>query len=299
MRIFVTGASGFIGTALVKELFAHGHQVLGLARSDAAAATVAAMGAAVLRGSLEDLDSLRRGAADSDGVVHTAFIHNFADLAASGAADRHAITAIGDVLAGSGRPLVITSGTALLSPGRVSTEADMATPTGVAAFRAPSETLALGLAERGVRASVVRLPPSVHGDGDVHGFVPRLIALARDKGAAAYVGDGQNRWAAVHRLDAARLFRLAVEKGVGGHCYHGVGDAGVPARAIATVIAQKLGLPLESKTGEQIDDHFGWIGHFFALDCPSSSARTQAELGWRPEEAGLLDDMAQGHYFIA
>jgi len=295
MRIFVTGATGFIGSAIVSELINAGHQVLGLARSDKGAASLAAVGAEVLRGSLEDLDSMRSGAANSDGVIHTAFIHDFLNYAAAGEADRHAIETLGMALAGSDRPLVVTSGTLLLQrESSLATEKDEAVPN----FPRKSEAAGLALASQGVRVSVVRLPPSVHGDGD-HGFVPRLFAIAREKGVSAYVGDGLNHWPAVHRLDAARLYRLALEKGSAGSRYHGVADQGVPFRDIAQVIGRHLNVPLVSKSPEEAADHFSWISRFVSIDCPASSAQTQEELGWRPTHPSLIADIGRRSYFEA
>ena len=295
MRVFVTGATGFIGSAIVRELIAAGHPVLGLARSDAGAKSLAAAGAEVHRGDLEDIESLRRGAAKADGVIHTAFIHDFSKFKANCEIDRHVIAALGDALAGSERPLVVTSGTGLVSPGRTVTEDDMP-PSGPTAIpRVASEEAAAAVAARGVRVCVVRLPPSVHGDGD-HAFVPFLIALAREKGASAYVGDGMNRWPAVHRLDAARLYRLVLEKGADPR-YHGVAEEGVSFRDIAAVIGRRLGVPVVAKTGDEAAGHFGWFAHFAALDNPSSSTFTQERLGWRPVEPALLPDLDRPRYF--
>jgi nucleoside-diphosphate-sugar epimerase len=289
MRIFVTGASGFIGSAIVQELLGAGHEVLGLARSDAAAKSVAAAGAEVHRGALEDLESLRRGAVASDGVIHTAFIHDFSNFAASCHADELAIDALGDALAGSGRPLIVTSG--ILG---VATEED--SPSSVIPRK--SDATGLSMTSKGVRAMVIRLPPSVHGDGD-HGFVPALIRVAREKGFATYVGEGRNRWSAVHRLDAARLYRLALEKGETGARFHGVADQGVPTKEIAEVIGRRLGVPVLSKSPDDAAALFGFIGHVLAMDGKSSSVRTQEILGWRPTQPGLIADLERGRYFDA
>lgn len=298
MRVFVTGATGFIGSAIVQELIGAGHQVLGLARSDAAAASLAAAGAEVHRGSLHDLDKLMRGAAAADGVIHTAFIHDFSDFAANCATDKRAIETLGAALAGSGRPFVITSGTMGLTPGRLGTEDDSADPGSPASPRMPSEAAALAMASKGVRVSVVRLSPSVHGHGD-HGFVPTLIRVAREKGVSTYVGDGRNRWPAVHRLDAARLYQLALEKGAAGSKFHGVADQGVPVRDIAEVIGRRLNVPVVSKSREEAAELLGFIGHVLAADNPTSSARTQEQLGWRPSQPGLIADLDAAHYFEA
>lgn len=292
MNVFVTGASGFVGSAVVAELLAAGHQVVGLARSDAAAEAIRAMGAEVLRGALDDLDSLRRGATDADGVIHCAFIHDFSNYAASAEADRHAIETLGTALAGSNRPFVVTAGTAGLALGRQVTEEDVA-PAGSMRF---SELAGLALAEQGVRVSVMRLPPSVHGTGD-HGFVPQLINIAREKGVSAYPGDGSNRWAAVHRLDAARLYRLALETAPAGTRVQAIGDESVSSRTIAETIGRHLHLPVVSVPVAQAAAHFGWLGAFFALDIPASSTLTQQRFGWQPVQPGLLADLDAGHYF--
>jgi nucleoside-diphosphate-sugar epimerase len=293
MRVFVTGATGFIGTAIVRELIDAGHRVLGLARSDAAGKSLVAAGADVHSGSLEDLESLRSGAAAADGVIHTAFIHDFSNYGPAAEADRRAIETLGGALAGSDRPLIVTSGTLLAQrQALLVTEEDAHNPN----FPRKSEEAALVLAACGVRASVLRLSPSVHGNGD-HGFVPSLISIAREKGVSAFIGDGLNQWPAVHRLDAAHLYRLVLEKGSAGATYHGVADEGVPTREIAEAIGRGLNVPVVRKSHEAAADHFGWIARFFGIDGPASSAQTRERLGWRPVQPGLMADLSADHYF--
>src|SRR5450755_4492422 len=265
MRVFVTGASGFIGSAVVPELISAGHRVLGLARSEASAMALAAAGAEVLRGDLNEPKSLQAGAAEAEGVVHLGFIHDFDKFEASIRSDLRAIETMGGVLEGSGRPFVFASGVVGLVPGRVATEEVPFDPK--AHPRAANAVVALGLAARGVRVSCVRLAPTVHGPGD-HGFAKRLVEIAREKGVSGYIGEGRNRWPAVHRLDAARLFRLAFERAPAGSVVHGVADEGVPTRTIAEIIGRKLGLPVASISPEATGAHFGWLGRFFGMDQP-------------------------------
>jgi nucleoside-diphosphate-sugar epimerase len=307
MRVFVTGASGWIGSAVVPELIDAGHQVTGLARSEASAAALTAAGAQVQRGTLDDLDSLRSAAAASDGVIHLAFKHDIAfsgDYQGAADADRRAIEAFGEVLAGSDRPFLIASGTLGLTPGRVGTERDgrdpdpaaAAQPGGGAQARQANAQMTLALAARGVRSSVVRLAPTVHGDGD-NGFMATLVGIARDKGVSGYIGDGSNRWPAVHRLDAAHLFRLALEQAPPGSVLHAIADEGVPARDIADVIGRHLGLPVVSVSPADAGEHFAWLAGFLAVDSPASSTLTRELLGWHPTQPGLIDDLDKGHYF--
>ncbi|MBB4634190.1 SDR family oxidoreductase [Longimicrobium terrae] len=296
MRVFVTGATGFIGEAIVRELREAGHEVTGLARSDAAAETLARWGAGAHRGELADLESLAAGARASEGVIHAAFIHDFSDYAGNGETDRRAVEAMGAALAGTDRPLVVTSGTTVVVPGRPVTEEDAGDPSSPGAPRVASEEAVLAMAQRGVRGSVVRLPPSVHGAGD-HAFIPALIEVARRTGVSAHVGDGANRWPAVHRLDAARLFRLALEKAEPGTRLHGVGEEGVALRDIARTIGEGLGVPVRSIRADEAQAHFGWLGGFASLDVPASSAITRRAVGWDPRGPDLLTDMRENGYF--
>jgi len=292
MRVFITGATGFIGSAVVAELIEKGHQVLGLARSDAGAASLTAAGAEVQRGDLEDLDSLRAGAAATDGVIHLGFVHDFSRFAEVCEIDRQAIEAIGSTLAGSDRPFIITSGTAIAyTPGRATTEEDAPnSPTP----RAASELAADAIAARGVRVSVVRLP-QVH-DPYKQGLVTYLVAVAREKGVSAYVGDGVNRWPAVHRLDAAHLYTLALEKGASGARYNPVAEEGVPLRDIAESLGRGLKIPVVSIQPEDVAAHFGWLAMFAGLDAPASSALTRQRLGWNPTGPDLLSDLDQARF---
>jgi nucleoside-diphosphate-sugar epimerase len=297
MRVFVTGATGFIGSAVVQDLLAGGYQVVGLARSDAGAEALTALGVEVQRGSLQDPDSLRTGAAGADGVIHTAYIHDFspsANPAAYAEVDGNAIGALGDALAGSGRPLVVASGLPAPVAGRAVTEEDAVELN--PAWPRVSERAALAFADRGVRVSVVRLPPSVHGAGD-YAFVPALIRIARAKNLAAYVDEGSNTWPAVHRLDAARLFRLAVESAPAGARLNGVGDEGIPFRDIAAAIGRGLDVPAKSITREEAAEHFGMFAVFAQFDVRASSAGTRRLLGWEPVHPGLIADLDEGHYF--
>lgn len=288
MRVFVTGATGFVGSAVVQELIAHGHRVLGLSRSDAGADQLKAAGAEVVRGTLDDHDVLARAAAGCDGVIHTAFNHDFSKFAENARQDRRAIEILGGALEGTTKPILVTSGTAMLARGRVATEADR--PSGPSPRM--SESGADDLIAKGVRASVVRLAPTTHGAGD-HGFVPMLIALAREKGVAAYIGEGNNRWSAVHRSDAARLYRLAIERGAGGERYHAVAEEGVLFKDIAAAIGKGLSLPVESRPGE----HFGWFAMFAGMDAATSAAWTRETLGWTPIGPSLAEDLENAGYF--
>ncbi len=299
MRIFVTGASGWIGSAVVAELLAAGHQVLGLARSDAAAAAVTAAGAEVRRGDLGDLDVLRAAAGESDGVVHLAFRHDIAftgDFDTAVNSDRAAIDVLGEALAGTDRPLAIASGVAGLKPGAVATERDMAEPFPGAGGRVLNEAAGLALAARGVRSMSVRFAPTVHGDGD-HGFIAGVVAADRAAGSAAYLGDGGNRWPAVHRSDAARLVRLGIESAPAGSVLHAVAEEGVALRDVAEAIGRGLHLPVTSITAEQAQAQFGFLAGFLAMDMPVSNALTRDLLSWVPSGPGLVADLEQGHYY--
>jgi nucleoside-diphosphate-sugar epimerase len=292
MRVFVTGATGFIGSALIPELIKAGHKVLGLSRSEAGAKSIAAAGAEVHRGSVEDLDSLKSGAAKSDGVIHLAFNHDFSKFKENSEKDRHAIEALGSALVGSDRLLIVTSGTLLVAPGRLATEEDAPAATSASIPRLATDEAADAVAARGVRVSMVRLP-QVH-DQNKQGLITYMITLAREKGVSAFVGDGKNRWSASHVSDTARLYRLALEKGAAGR-YHAVAEEGVPVRDIAEVIGRRLKLPVVSKTPAQAAEHFGWLGIFAGLDGPASSALTRERLGWRPVGPGLIADLERAH----
>lgn len=319
MRVFVTGATGFIGSAIVQELLERGHDVIGLVRSDASAHSLSAAGATPHRGSVQDLDSVRAGAAKADGAIHTAFFHEFSHaslatrmrvliagsprnivsrfLGATLDADRRAIEAIGSSLNGADRPLVATFATMALTPGRVGTEDDAVDPNAAGGPRGATEKTMAELASRGVRTSVVRLPPVVHGDGDRGGFLPQMISAARKHQVSSYSGDGGNRWPAVHRLDAARVFVQALEGGEAGSVYHGVAEEGIPVVEIATAIGLRLGVPAATATPKEIKDRFGFIAPFLDVDNPVSSASTRRRLDWEPTERQLLDDLEHGSYF--
>ncbi|HSZ48820.1 MAG TPA: SDR family oxidoreductase [Streptosporangiaceae bacterium] len=300
MRVFVTGASGHVGSALIPELLGAGHEVVGLARSDTSAAALAAAGVAVHRGDLDDLAGLRQAAAAADGVIHLAFKHESmvtGDYAGAADADLKALNALADALAGTGKPLVSTSGTLLLAQaaaGRTGTETDAAE----SGPRIDSENAVIAFAGRGIRSSVVRLPPTVHSSLDHHGFIPTLIAIARDKGVSGYVGDGSNRWPAGHTLDAAHLYRLALESAPAGSRLHAVGDEGVQFREIAEVIGRRLGVPAVSIPAADAGEHFGFLGALVSIDNPTSSRLTQELLGWKPEHPGLIEDLEEDHYFV-
>ncbi len=294
MRILVTGASGWIGSASVKELIDAGHHVLGLARNDDAAVKIAGLGAEVVRGSLDDVDSLRAAAALADGVVHLGYNHDFSQMAAAAQTDRAAIDAFAEVLEGTGGPLLIASGTLGLASGRVGTESDLPAAGGHPRLGNAAHTL--GLAERKIRSIVVRFAPTVHGAGGDHGFVSVLARIAREKRVSGFIGDGQNRWPAVHRLDAAKLVRLAIDRATPGTVLHAVAEEGVAARDIAAAIGKFLNVPAESIPAGQAQAHFDWLSMFFGADIPASSAHTRALLGWEDTHPTLLEDIAAGHY---
>jgi nucleoside-diphosphate-sugar epimerase len=298
MRVFVTGATGWIGSAVVPELLDAGHEVVGLARSDSSAAALEAAGAEAYRGSLDDLDGLHSAAAASDGVIHLAFKHEEAfsgDFQGATSADRRVIEALGAALEGSERPLVIATGLAGHPSGTLVAEDDEPETQSAVGERMLAERLVSSLASSGVRSSSVRLAPTVHGDGDPN-FVATLIATAREKGVSGYIGEGRNHWPTVHRLDAARLFRLALEKAPAGSVLHGAAEGGVTVREIAEAIGRQLDVPTTSISPEQADEHFGWLAGFVALDVRASSARTRELLGWEPEHPGLIEGIERGNY---
>jgi nucleoside-diphosphate-sugar epimerase len=297
MHVFITGATGFVGTAVVQDLLAAGHTVTGLTRSEAGAAALAALGVRAWRGTLDDVDGLRRAAAAADGVIHTGFDHDFSRYAANCEQDRRAIEALGAALEGSDRPLVVTSGMVLDVQGRPATEADVTFPLSPAYPRA-SEHAASALVARGVNASVVRLPPSVHGEGD-HGLVPMMIGFARTKRVAAFVDDGANRWSSVHRLDAARVFRLALERAAPDARYHAVAEEGVPFHDIAAAIGRRLGVPVTSITRAAAAQHFGALAHFAGMDVPAACSWTRKALDWHPRQGTLMEDVDSTRYFPA
>jgi nucleoside-diphosphate-sugar epimerase len=300
VRLFITGANGWIGSALVPQLIEGGHQVIGLARSEASAKAVAAAGAEVIRGTLDDRDVLRSAAAASDGVIHLAFKHDVAfsgDFQGAADTDRRAVEIVCEALAGSDRPFVLASGVIGVAPGRIATERDVPDTSGGGLHtRQATAQRTVDLASSHVRTSVVRLPPTVHGDGD-HGFMAHLVATARQKGVSGYIGDGTNRWPAVHVRDAATVFRLAAENAPAGSVLHAIADEGVPMRTIAETIGARLNLPVVSVAPDEAGAHFGWLGAFLGLDAAASSAVTRELLGWQPTQPGLIDDLSEGHYF--
>ncbi|MBX6384163.1 MAG: SDR family oxidoreductase [Microbispora sp.] len=295
MRVFVTGASGWIGSAVTDELLAAGHEVIGLARSDTSAAALEGKGARVLRGDLDDLDSIRRGARDADAVIHLANKHDWSDLAGTAAAERAAVQTIGEALTGTGRPFLLASAMAGLAQGRPATEDDASPFHGLDSPRGGSENLALEFVERGVHSVILRFPPTVHGTRD-HGFIAVLAAVARQKGVSGYPGDGANRWAAVHVRDAARMVALGLEKAPAGARLHAVAEEGIPTRVIAEAIGRAFDLPVASIAPGDVPDHYGWIGPFFAMDMAATGTATQKLLGWTPTGPSLIDDLDAGAY---
>lgn len=296
MRIFVTGASGFVGSAVVKELLSAGHEVIGLARSEISAKALINAGAQVQRGDLEDFTSLRSGVESADGVIHMAFNHDFSNFKNNCEMDRQAIEVLGSAIAGSDRPLIVTSAIGILPLGHLATEETVPSSGPAAHFRAASEEEASRICKSGVKVSVIRLAPTVHGEKD-HNFIPTLIRLAREKGVSAYIGEGNNCWPAVHRLDAAHLFRLVLENGVAGSRYHAVAEEGIPFRKIAKVIGRQLDIPVVSITPEEAANHFGWFAHFASMDISASSQQTRDQLDWQPTHLGLIEDLNLPHYF--
>jgi nucleoside-diphosphate-sugar epimerase len=294
MRVFVTGASGFVGSAIVQELIRNGHQVTGLARTDQAVEQLIAAGAAVHRGNLDDVESLKNGTANCDAVIHTAFNHDFSKFKANCEADRQVIIALGEALAGTDRPLVITSGVGLLNYGREVSENDTPPPADQAP-RAASEEAADTVAKMGGNVYIVRLPPTVHDRGD-HGFVPMLIGMAKEKGESAYLDQGMNQWPAVHRLDAAAIYRLIIEKQPAQKVIHAVAERGIAFKQIAEAIGTGLQIPVTSKSKQDAAVHFTWFAHFAAMDCPATSKLTQESLGWQPGQIGLLQDLQQNYF---
>jgi nucleoside-diphosphate-sugar epimerase len=295
MRVFVTGASGFVGSAIVKELLEAGHKVLGLVRSDKGAEKVISAGAEAYLGDVNDLEFIQKGAAACDAVIHTAFNHDFSQFKANCEADRQVITALGDALIGTDKPLVITSGVGLLNYGRLATEDDVPPAASDVIPRVASEEAAAAVAAKGVKVYTVRLPPSVHGEGD-HGFVPMIINLTKEKEESAYIAEGNNRWPAVHRLDAAVLYRLIIEKQPELRVFHAVAEEGIAFREIAEAIGKGLNLPVLSKADDEAAAHFGWFLHFASMNCPSSSEKTKAALGWQPKGTGLIADIGAAGY---
>ncbi|NUY81732.1 SDR family oxidoreductase [Flavobacterium sp. MAH-1] len=295
MRVFVTGASGFVGSAIAKELLDAGHQVIGLARSNESAKALKQVGADVYFGNLDDTESLKKGVSGCDAVIHTAFNHDFSTFKQNCEDDRRVITALGEALIGSDRPLVITSGIGLLNYGRLVTESDVP-PNSDVAPRAASEEAANAVAKKGVNTYIVRLPPTVHGQDD-HGFVPMVIAMAKENSESVYIGQGDNRWPAVHRLDAATLYRLIIEQQPEQKVFHAIAEQGVPFREIATAIGKGLGVPTIGKDKLGAEAHFGWFLHFASFDCPASSESTKNVLGWHPKHMGLLKNLDSGAYF--